>query len=188
MNQSVKILIIEDEEIVKETLAENLKEKGFLVDTAENATEALAMIKKFQYDIFLVDYRLPDMNGLALIKEASVIAKDAVSIVVTGYSSVETAVDSMRMGAYDYLLKPVDIDALVAEIYTVLKERAALNEGKEKLHNGIINELKDISEDDQITVLASKDSLVPFAKESIFKKISAVPGLIVGKIKDFYWG
>jgi DNA-binding response OmpR family regulator len=60
-----KILIIEDEEIVRETLAENVKEKGFLVESAENAASALEMIKRFHYDILLVDYRLPDMNGLA---------------------------------------------------------------------------------------------------------------------------
>ena len=187
MNNSAKILIIEDEEIVRETLAENIKEKGFFVESAENAVSALEMIKRFQYDILLVDYRLPDMNGLALIKEALMISKDSVPMVITGYSSVETAVDAMRMGAYDYLLKPVDIEALVVEINTILKERDTFRRGKERLHESVINSLKPIDDMDPV-VLASKDSLRPFGKEGMFKKIISIPGMFLRKIKEFYWG
>jgi Response regulator containing CheY-like receiver, AAA-type ATPase, and DNA-binding domains len=187
VNNSAKILIIEDEEIVRETLAENVKEKGFFVESAENATSALEMIKQFHYDILLVDYRLPDMNGLALIKEALTISKDVVPIVVTGYSSVETAVDAMRMGAYDYLLKPVDIEALVIEINTILKERDTFTRGKDKLHASVINTLEPIDDTD-IVVLASRDSLIPSGKEGLFKKLVAVPGSILRKIREFYWG
>jgi len=187
VDNSAKILIIEDEEIVRETLAENVKEKGFFVESAENASSALEMIKQFHYDILLVDYRLPDMNGLALIKEALTISKDVVPIVVTGYSSVETAVDAMRMGAYDYLLKPVDIEALVTEIITVLKERDTFRRGKERLHESVINSLLPIN-DMEIAVLASKDSLKPFGKEGIFKKIISIPGMFFRKIIEFYWG
>ena len=184
MEQTVKVLIIEDEEIVKETLAENLKDKGFFVDTAENATVALAMIRQFYYDILLVDYRLPDMNGLALIKEAAEISKDSVAIVITGYSSVETAVDAMRMGAYDYLLKPIDIDALVTEINIILKEREAYQKGKERLHTSVIHSLRP-TEDNEVVVLAGKDSLLPSDKEGILKKITSIPGLVVRKIIEF---
>lgn len=187
MNNSAKILIIEDEEIVRETLAENVKEKGFFVESAENAASALEMIRRFHYDILLVDYRLPDMNGLALIKEALTISKDTVPIVVTGYSSVETAVDSMRMGAYDYLLKPVDIEALVTEITTILQERDTFRRGKERLHESVINSLQPVN-DMETVVLASKDSLRPFGKEGIIKKIISIPGTFLGRIKEFYWG
>ncbi|MDR1941910.1 MAG: response regulator [Endomicrobium sp.] len=181
----IKILIIEDEEIVKETLAENLKEKGFIVDGAENAAIALSLIKQNRYDILLVDYRLPDMNGLSLIKEASLISKDSISIVVTGYSAVEKAVDSMRMGAYDYLLKPVDIDSLVSEIKEIMLERDLFMRGKDKVRGGIAGSLK-IAEED-VVVLASRDSLVPSGKESIIKKIFLLPWLLFRKIIDFYW-
>ncbi|MCL2334955.1 MAG: response regulator [Endomicrobia bacterium] len=184
---NIKILVIEDEEIVKETLAENLKEQGFAVETAEDAQSALTMIKQFYYDILLVDYRLPDMNGLALIKEAAAISKDSVSIVVTGYSSVETAVDAMRMGAYDYLLKPLDIEALVEEIKVILQERNSFRIGREKLHAQLINELSPINDDD-VVIIASKDSLVPTSKEGIFSKIFKMPGLFFKKIIEFYWG
>ncbi|MCL1971382.1 MAG: response regulator [Endomicrobia bacterium] len=182
-----KILIIEDEEIVRETLAENVKEKGFLVESAENAASALEMIKRFHYDILLVDYRLPDMNGLALIKEALTISPDSVPIVITGYSSVETAVDAMRMGAYDYLLKPVDIEALVTEITTILKERDIFRRGKERLHDSVINSLLPINDMDPV-VLASKDSLRAFGKEGIVKKVFSIPGMFFRKIIEFYWG
>jgi len=184
---NIKVLIIEDEEIVKETLAENLKEQGFSVETAEDAQSALTLIKQFYYDILLVDYRLPDMNGLALIKEAAAISKESVSIVVTGYSSVETAVDAMRMGAYDYLLKPLDIEALVSEIKIVLQERDSFKIGREKLHASLIQELPKINDED-LVVISSKDSLVPTNREGIIMKIFKIPGLFFKKIIEFYWG
>ncbi|MDR2191651.1 MAG: response regulator [Endomicrobium sp.] len=185
MEQNVKILIIEDEEIVKETLAENLKDKGFEVDSAENAQQALSMIKESFYNILLVDYRLPDMNGLELIKEASSISRGSVAIVVTGYSAVETAVDSMRMGAYDYLLKPVDIDSLENEIKIIMQETALLNDGKRKVES-VVSGLT-VSNDD-IIVLASRDDLIPAGKESIAKKIFLTPVMFFKKIIEFYWG
>jgi DNA-binding NtrC family response regulator len=187
VSYSVRILVIEDEEIVRETLAENIREKGFFVESAENAVSALEMIKKFHYDILLVDYRLPDMNGLVLIKEALMISKDTAPIIVTGYSSVETAVDAMRMGAYDYLLKPVDIEALLSEINTILQEKNIFRRGKERFHEFIISSLKPLN-DMEVVILASKDSLIPFEKEGILKKIISIPGTFVRKIKEFYWG
>jgi DNA-binding NtrC family response regulator len=185
MERDISILIIEDEEIVRETLAENLKDKGFDVDSAETAEQALAMIKSKLYNILLVDYRLPDMNGLELIKASSEISKNSIAIVVTGYSAVETAVDSMRMGAYDYLLKPVDIDSLVAEIKTIMQEQAALNDGKRKV-DGIAGGLT--LHNDEVAIIASRDSLVQAGKESIIKKILLLPFTFFGKIIEFYWG
>jgi DNA-binding NtrC family response regulator len=185
MKQNVKILIIEDEEIVRETFAENLKDKGFVVDCAEDSQQALSMIKEKFYNILLVDYRLPDMNGLELIKEASSISRNSVAIVVTGYSAVETAVDSMRMGAYDYLLKPIDIDSLEIEIKTIMQETALLSEGKRKVES-VVSGLT-ISNDD-IIILASKDDLIASGKESIVKKIFLLPLVFLKKIIEFYWG
>jgi DNA-binding response OmpR family regulator len=110
-----------------------------------------------------------------------------VPIVITGYSSVETAVDAMRMGAYDYLLKPVDIEALVTEITTILKERDIFRRGKERLHDSVINSLLPINDMDPV-VLASKDSLRAFGKEGIVKKVFSIPGMFFRKIIEFYWG
>jgi DNA-binding NtrC family response regulator len=187
VNNSAKVLIIEDEEIVRETLAENVRDKGFFVESAENAALALEMIKRSHYDILLVDYRLPDMNGLALIKEALMVSKDSIPIVVTGYSSVETAVDAMRMGAYDYLLKPVDLEALVSEINVILQERDTFRRGRERLHESVMGSLSPMN-DMEAVVLASKDSLIPFGREGIFKKIISIPGTFLRRIKEFYWG
>jgi len=183
--EQIKILIIEDEEIVRETLAENLKEKGFEVDSVESSEQALAKVKEKPYNILLVDYRLPNMNGIDFIKEASSISKNSVAIVITGYSAVETAVDSMRMGAYDYLLKPVDIDALVIEIKTIMQEMAVLNEGKRKAD--VVSAGLTIPKDD-IKVLASRDSLVPSGREGVAKKFFLLPVTFFRKIVEFYWG
>ncbi|MDR1695179.1 MAG: response regulator [Endomicrobium sp.] len=187
MDQDIKILIVEDDEAVRDTLAENLRQKGFVVDIAENGAEALLLVKQAHYEILLVDFRLPDTNGLTVIKDALVIDKEIVPIVVTAFSSVENAVDSMRVGAYDYLMKPVNIDALMSEIKTVINEKDSFYKGKVNLHNSVIGELKDVS-DDQIEVLASKENLIPVNKAGSIGKLISIPDKIMKRIKDFYWG
>ncbi|MCL2799564.1 MAG: response regulator [Endomicrobia bacterium] len=186
MVENIKVLIVEDDEIARDTLAENLRAKGFDVDVAENGAEALLLVKQSHYEILLVDYRLPDTNGLAVIKDSLTVDKETVPIVVTGYSSVENAVDSMRVGAYDYLIKPVNIDALVSEMRIVLNEKESFYEGKANLHNSVIGELKDVNDED-IAILASKDSLIPINKESVLGKIKTIPNKIIRRIKEFYW-
>ena len=105
------VLIVEDEAIVRESLSDWLKD-AYKVATAETGEEALKLIEKQDFDILIMDVRLPGKSGLQVLKEVKEIKPDVKCIVVTAYPSVELAVEAMKMGAIDYLIKPIAPDEL----------------------------------------------------------------------------
>jgi YesN/AraC family two-component response regulator len=121
------ILIVEDEAIVRESLKDWLKDI-YQVATAETGEEALELIAKKNFDVLIMDVRLPEKSGLEVLKEVKEIRPHIKCIVITAYPSVELAVEAMKLGAVDYLVKPVDpgrLEELVCE--TLLKCKTALN-------------------------------------------------------------
>jgi DNA-binding NtrC family response regulator len=113
MNEKeIKILIVDDEEIVRESLSEWLKEDGYQVETAENAVVALNKVNEIRYDIYLLDIKMPGMDGMELNLRIREIDKNALIIMITAYAAVDTAVSALKNGAYDYITKPFDPDNL----------------------------------------------------------------------------
>ena len=92
----IKILIVDDEKIVRESLSEWFIEDGYRVDTAENAVEALNQLNKVRYDIYLLDIKMPGMDGMELHRRLREIDKDAVVIMITAYAAVDTAVKALK--------------------------------------------------------------------------------------------
>ncbi|MCD6335759.1 MAG: response regulator [Candidatus Latescibacteria bacterium] len=113
------ILIVDDDHAVAEMLSEVVKAMGKHPITAANGREGLEKFQKHSVDLVITDLKMPEMDGNVLLKEIKRIDKDAVVIVLTGYPSVDTAVETIKDGAYDYLNKPLK----VAEIEVVI-ERA----------------------------------------------------------------
>ncbi len=105
------ILIIDDEAVVRESLRDSLKDTHS-VSIAETGEEALNLISKKDFDILIVDMRLPGKSGLDVIKEVRNINPYIRSIVITAYPSVELSVQAMKLGAVDFIVKPVHIDDL----------------------------------------------------------------------------
>jgi two-component system, NtrC family, response regulator AtoC len=105
------ILIIDDEAVVRESLRDSLKDIHN-VTIAETGEEALDLVKKQDFDILIVDVRLPGKSGLEVIKEVSELNPYIRSIVITAYPSVELSVQAMKQGAVDFIVKPVHIDDL----------------------------------------------------------------------------
>lgn len=111
-----RILIIEDETIVRESIRDWLTEGGYLVETASDGEQALQIIPERDFDLVLLDLRLPGKNGIEVLKESRKIRPNLKVVIITGYPSVETAVQAMKQGAIDYLPKPldlVDLDRLI---------------------------------------------------------------------------
>ncbi len=118
------ILVVDDEEQIRTVLAKALHEMGdFSVEVAETAQQALQKIQNGVYDLILVDYKLPDMDGLQLITEIVKVKPKILAILLTGYSDTNMAVEAMKRGASDYLTKPVDLDEMVVRLRRVLEER-----------------------------------------------------------------
>ncbi|MGC2062867.1 MAG: sigma-54 dependent transcriptional regulator [Thermodesulfovibrionales bacterium] len=109
----INVLVVDDEEPIRRLLRKELSRKGFAVETAADGHEALDRLKDQVFDVILLDITMPGMDGIELMKKLHRDPASPVIIVLTGRATVETAVDAMKHGAYDYLAKPYKLDELV---------------------------------------------------------------------------
>lgn len=107
-----RVLVVDDEDSVRITTAAILEQEGYTVDTAEDGHEALSQIERRDYDLVLTDLRMQGMDGGALLTELNTKYPDIVTVVLTGYASIESSIEALRQGAYDYLVKPCIIEDL----------------------------------------------------------------------------
>lgn len=121
--ENIKILIVDDEEIVRESLAEWFAEDGYTVDTAKDAVEALNKMTKARWDIYFLDIKMPGMDGMELHRRIRDIDREAIVIMITAYASVDTAVQALKEGAFDYITKPFDPDSLSRLVRNAAKQR-----------------------------------------------------------------
>jgi DNA-binding NtrC family response regulator len=134
MTTPVRILVVDDEQHVRNSLATWFREEGYDVSVAAGGKEALATLAREGTNILLVDIKMPGMDGLELQRKVRELAPDATIIIMTAYASVETAVQALKEGAYDYIVKPFDPEAVsrlvrkAAERYSLLVENRALRE------------------------------------------------------------
>ena len=105
-----KILIVDDEPSNRKILAQELTHKGFIVDTAFGGKEALAKVTSSPPDLVILDYMMPDLSGLDVLKEIRKNGSDVPIIMITAYGSIERAVEVMKAGAYDFITRPFDPD------------------------------------------------------------------------------
>ena len=125
---SRSVLVVDDEKLVRWSLRESLREKGYEVSMAESGEEALLLAKKHSFDAVLLDIRLPDMDGLDVLKGIKEVEGDLMVIVMTAYSDVQTAVMAMKAGAYDYIDKPFELEELKILIQKALETQSLKNE------------------------------------------------------------
>ncbi|KPK00721.1 MAG: Fis family transcriptional regulator [Desulfobacterales bacterium SG8_35] len=126
-NENVRILIVDDEFSVRHSLTAWFADEGYTVDVAASGKEALAKLAENQWDIFFLDLKMPGMSGLELQKKIKEIQPDSTIIMITAFASVESAVEAMQSGAYDYLSKPFDPDYLALLVRNII-ERKKLKE------------------------------------------------------------
>lgn len=107
-----KVLIIDDEEIIRLSLGEGLKDLGYTVATASNGKEALENIRNSTPSIVLLDIRLEYENGLDILPEIKNFDKDIEVVIMTAYADISSAVKAMKLGAYDYINKPFDLEEI----------------------------------------------------------------------------
>ena len=112
MSGDIRILIVDDDPSVRDSLGRWFRDEGCEVDVAGSAKEALRKLGEASWDVFLLDIRMPGMDGLELQQHIIEAQPDATIIVMTAYASVDTAVRAMRQGAHDYITKPFDPDAV----------------------------------------------------------------------------
>ncbi len=112
MPQMIRVLVIDDETAIQESLEMFLREKGLTVITAGTGSEGLAAYIKCRPQVIILDIRLPDTSGLEVLRQIVATDADAKVIMITAYHDMETTIEAMRHGAYDYIHKPLDVDEL----------------------------------------------------------------------------
>ncbi len=119
-----RVLIVDDEKTIRDFLFEALAQLGsFSVEVAENGEEALRKIAKENFDLVLTDMKMPKIDGLNLITEIAKFKPETLTVLLTGYGSVDSALEAMKRGASDYLTKPINLDELILRLRKVMEER-----------------------------------------------------------------
>ncbi len=111
-----KILVVDDELSLRDSLKEWLEEEGFTTGMAESGQQALDMLAKEDYHLMLTDIRMPGMDGVSLLTRAKISYPELEVVMMTAYATIDTAVDAMKIGAHDYLVKPFDPGLLIPKI------------------------------------------------------------------------
>lgn len=137
---SAKILIVDDEKPIRDSLKIILEEEGYKTDVAADGEEALNKIKEDNFDIIISDIKMPKLDGIQLLESATKISPDSFFIIMTAYASVKTAIDALRNGAYDYLIKPVEFDDIIIRVKRLLDYKNLATENK-KLRQRVSSDL-----------------------------------------------
>jgi len=121
-----KILVAEDEQTLREGIATAFRERGWEVVEAADGQQAVDRLEEAVFDVLVTDYQMPERNGLDVLKRCKMLNDGTVGVVMTAYGTVESAVDAMKAGAYDYVLKPFDLEEMELKVERALEHRRLL--------------------------------------------------------------
>jgi two-component system, NtrC family, response regulator HydG len=128
MASRIRVLVVDDELIIRESIVGWIKKAGHEIDAAESGHQALKMIGGDRYDLIFLDIKMPDLSGLEVLKYIKAHHPQCLVVMITAYGSVETAVDAMKSGASDYLLKPFEPEQLTLIVERMLHQKKLIDE------------------------------------------------------------
>jgi signal transduction histidine kinase len=191
--KTVNMLIVDDDAAARKTFGNILKVKGYDVESAASGQEAISKVKTKFFNIVFIDIRLPDMNGLELLKAVNGSSENTVAIMVTAYASIDSSIEAINKGAYSYITKPIDMDQIMLVIEKALEKQHLSMENKR-----LLRELKEanekLSEMDKrksaFVANVSHEFKNPLAviKESLALVIDGLVGKITPKQKEMLEG
>jgi DNA-binding NtrC family response regulator len=138
---SQRILVVDDEQIIRESLSFILRKEAYNVEEAANGKEALSKHESNPFDIIITDIEMPEMKGVELLRQIRQRTPQALVVIVTAFGSVETAVQALREGAADYILKPINFDDLLYRVkklcdyHTLIIENALLRQELQRTYD-----------------------------------------------------
>ena len=138
MAGKISILIVDDEESVRDSLYNWFIEDGYRVECAGDAKKALSILESDPFDIILADIKMPGMDGMEMLKRIKTLRKDSIVIIMTAFATVDTAVQALKDGAYDYVTKPFDPDDL-SHLIRNASRQISLSEENEKLRERVVS-------------------------------------------------
>jgi response regulator RpfG family c-di-GMP phosphodiesterase len=123
LQEKPRVLVVDDEKFIRDILADFLGMEGYIVRTAQDGASAVAELQRARYDMVISDLKMPRMGGLDLLKEVNKRYPDMPTVIMTGFGTVETAIDAMKQGAYDYILKPFKVEEIFHIVERGLEKR-----------------------------------------------------------------
>ncbi len=123
-----RVLVVDDEKVIREILADFLSLEGFYVVTAPDGTTALQRLEQSRFDMVISDLKMPQMGGLELLERIQAEHENVLTVIMTGFGTVETAIEAMKKGAYDYILKPFKVEEVVHIVHRGLEKQRLINE------------------------------------------------------------
>jgi DNA-binding NtrC family response regulator len=152
MGDTPRILIVDDDESIRKVLATILEEKGYTINTARTGKEAIEKTNKEFHNLALIDIRLPDMEGTKVLAKIKDTTPKMRKIIITGYPSLQNAVDALNRGADAYILKPFDVEKVLKTIKEQLrKQEEEKKYGQQKVTEFIETRVKELEEEKTIT-------------------------------------
>jgi len=149
MERKESILIVDDDPSIRKVLAAILEEKGYNVETADTGRKGITKSKTKFYNLALIDIRLPDMEGIELLTQMKQTVPKMLKIMITGYPSLQNAVEALNRGADAYIIKPLDIDDALSVIENLLeKQRESLKMTQEKIADYIETRVKQLEREE----------------------------------------
>jgi DNA-binding NtrC family response regulator len=188
MANKISILVVDDELVIRESLHGWLRKSGYQVDTAEGGSAALAMLDKTPYDLLFLDIMMPVMSGIEVLEVVKEKYPQTLVVMITAYGSVETAVQAMKRGAVDYLMKPFDPDQLSLLTEKLMQQKKLMDEniflreqmaetirfenlvGRSEAMQGLFAVIQDVAESDSPVLITGETGT---GKELVAKAIHA---------------
>ena len=126
----MKILIIDDERSIRNSLKEILADEGYDVDVAENGAQGCAMVEKEKYSVIFCDIKMPEMDGMEVLDRLAEMGVDAAVIMISGHGDIDTAVECIKKGAFDFIQKPLDLNRILITIKNATEKVSLVKETK----------------------------------------------------------
>lgn len=161
MAAKLKIMVVDDDKDVCEYLRQLLKEEGFKVKATTDSTQVIGLLKKDRYHLILLDLKMPKLGGLELMRQIRKMDSDIIVIILTAYPSVESAVETMKQDAFDYLQKPFKVEELREVITNAVRAKGLLTNLEERLNREIGRRVRELRQAQKLTLkqLASRTGL-----------------------------
>jgi DNA-binding NtrC family response regulator len=123
MDETARILVVDDDENIRKVVVTILEEEGYIVEAADTASKAIEKTRKKYYNVALIDVRLPDMEGIELLTKMKSTTPRMRKIIITGYPTLQNAIEAVNKGADAYIMKPFDVEKVLKTIKDQLREQ-----------------------------------------------------------------
>ena len=123
-----RILIVDDEDDLREMLAETVRSLGHEVESGADGEEGLRLYKQQEFDLVITDLKMPKMDGLTLLREVKLLRPDAVVLMITAYPTIDSAVQAIKLGAYDYVTKPFKIEQIEVVVRRAVEKKRLMEQ------------------------------------------------------------